>query len=110
MAQGAVCVVLFTAASGEEAARIGKTLVEENLAACVNVVPAVRSIFRWEGKLCDETEALGVVKTRKDRVEALTARVKALHTYKLPEVIALDVSGGSAEYLAWVTENSGVLK
>ncbi len=106
----AVSVLLFTAPSAEEAARIGKTLVEEGLAACVNVVPAVRSIYRWEGKLCDEGEALGIVKAPKDRVEALTARIQALHGAQVPEVIALDVSGGSRDYLNWVAANSSVLK
>lgn len=97
-----VCVLLFTAVTPDEIARIGRILVEENLAACVNVIPGVRSIYRWEGKVEEEGEALGLAKLRKDRAEAAIARVKALHSYSLPEAIVLPVTAGSADYLRWV--------
>ena len=97
-----VSVILFTAPSAEEAARIGKGLVEEGLAACVNVVPAVRSLYRWKGRLCDDAEALGIVKARRKNVPAVTARLLALHSAEVPEVIALDVRGGNPDYLKWV--------
>lgn len=98
-------VVLVTAASTSEAATIGRTLVEERLAACVSVVPAVRSLFRWEGRLQEADEALLVVKTRRERYEALEARVRALHSYSVPEVLALPVESGFSGYLTWVRES-----
>ncbi len=91
-----------TAPSAEIAAEIACVLVKEGLVACVNIVPAVRSIYQWEGKLCDETEVLCVMKTRADRVEALRARLVELHPYQVPELIVLDVTSGHEPYLAWV--------
>jgi periplasmic divalent cation tolerance protein len=95
-------VVLVTAPTAEKAAEIARALVEERLAACGNVVPGLRSIYRWEGKVQDETEALLVLKTARDRFDALRARVLALHPYDVPEVIALPIEAGSAPYLAWI--------
>jgi periplasmic divalent cation tolerance protein len=95
-------VVLVTAPSAEKAADIARALVEERLAACGNVVPSVRSIYRWEGKLQDEAEALLVLKTTRARFAALRDRVLALHPYQVPEVLALPVEAGSESYLAWV--------
>src|SRR5512144_2282360 len=94
-------VVLVTAPTPERAAEIARALVEERLAACGNVVPGVRSIYRWEGKVEDEAEALLVLKTTQARFEALRERVLALHPYAVPEVLALPVVAGSAPYLAW---------
>jgi periplasmic divalent cation tolerance protein len=95
-------VVLVTAPTADRAAEIARAVVEERLAACGNVVPGLRSIYRWEGKLQDEAEALLLLKTTRDRFEALRARVLALHPYQVPEVIALPVEAGSAPYLAWI--------
>jgi periplasmic divalent cation tolerance protein len=95
-------VVLVTTPTPERAAEIARALVEERLAACGNVVPAIRSIYRWEGKVQDEQEALLVLKTTRARFEALRARVVALHPYQVPEVIALGVEAGHAPYLAWI--------
>jgi periplasmic divalent cation tolerance protein len=95
-------VVLVTAPTAEKAAEIARAVVEERLAACGNVVPGLRSIYRWEGKVHDEGEALLVLKTARDRLEALRARVVALHPYEVPEVIALPVEAGHAPYLAWI--------
>jgi periplasmic divalent cation tolerance protein len=100
-------VVLVTAPSAEAAAALARTLVEERLAACGNVVPAIRSIYRWEGKVQDEPEALLVLKTTRARFEALRARALALHPYQVPEVIALPVEAGSASYLAWLAGETG---
>ena len=95
-------VVLVTTPTPERAAEIARAVVEERLAACGNVVPGLRSIYRWEGKLQDEGEALLVLKTTRARFEALKERVLALHPYQVPEVIALPVEAGSAPYLAWI--------
>ena len=95
-------VVLVTAGSAEEGARIGRTLVEERLAACVNVVGPIRSIYRWEGAVEEAEEHLLVVKARAVDLAALDARVRALHSYDVPEVLALPVIGGAAGYLAWL--------
>jgi len=95
-------VVLVTAPDLAAAARLGRSLVEEGLAACVNLVPGVRSIYRWQDEIHDDPEVLLIVKTRASLVETLASRVRALHPYELPEVLALPVAGGSEPYLAWV--------
>ena len=95
-------VVLVTCPSAEKAAEIARALVEERLAACGNVVPAVRSIYRWKGKVQDDAEALLILKSARDRFEALRARVLALHPYEVPEVIAVPVEAGHAPYLDWI--------
>jgi periplasmic divalent cation tolerance protein len=95
-------VVLVTAGSADEAARIGRTLVDERLAACVNVVGPIRSIYRWEGAVEDGEEWLLLVKGRAADVGAVEARVRALHSYAVPEVLAIPVYGGSVAYLAWL--------
>ncbi len=95
-------VVLVTTPTPERAAELARALVEERLAACGNVVAGLRSIYRWEGKVQDEAEALLVLKTTRARFEALRDRVLALHPYEVPEVIALPVEAGSARYLAWI--------
>jgi periplasmic divalent cation tolerance protein len=95
-------VVLVTAPTAERAAELARTLVEERLAACGNVVPGLRSIYRWEGKVQDDAEALLLLKTTRARFDALRDRVLALHPYQVPEVIALPVEAGSAAYLEWI--------
>ena len=97
-----VVVVLVTAGSEEEGARIGRTLVEERLAGCVNVIGPIRSIYRWEGAVEDASEWLLVMKARASDFATLEARVRALHSYAVPEVLALPVYGGGAAYLAWL--------
>jgi periplasmic divalent cation tolerance protein len=101
-----VVVVLVTASSEEEGARIGRTLVEERLIACANLVGPIRSIYRWQGKVEDEREHLVLMKARRDDVERIAARVKALHSYDVPEVLALPVVGRAAGYLAWLVEST----
>ena len=95
-------VVLVTAPTAEKAAEIARVVVEERLAACGNVVPGLRSIYRWEGRIQDDAEALLVLKTTRARFDALRDRVLVLHPYEVPEVIALSVEAGSARYLAWI--------
>lgn len=97
-----VVVVITTLPTPEKAAEIAKILVEERLAACVNLVPQIRSIYRWKDAIQDETETLAIAKTTQDRAEALHARLLSLHPYEVPEVLALPVSGGHAPYLDWV--------
>ena len=100
------CVVFVTCGVGAEAERLARALVDERLAACVNAVPAVVSTYRWEGRVQSATETLLVIKTRRDRFEALRARVAELHSYDTPEVIALPIEAGHAPYLAWVTQET----
>jgi periplasmic divalent cation tolerance protein len=97
-------VVLITTPSEKEAKKIGLALVEERLAACVNVVPRVESVFAWQGKICREREALMIVKTTPRRFGKLSSRVKQLHRYTVPEIIALPIRAGSPQYLQWVRE------
>lgn len=98
-----VVVVLSTFPSSEKAAEIARVLVDERLAACVNLVPAVRSIYRWQGAVHDDTEVLAVMKTTAERATALRDRLIALHPYDVPEAIVLPVTDGDAPYLAWLT-------
>jgi periplasmic divalent cation tolerance protein len=95
-------VVFVTAPSAEVAAAIAQAVVGERLAACVNIVPGLRSIYAWQGKLCDDAEVLCIVKTRRALFPALRDRVAALHPYEVPEIIALPIADGSAPYLAWL--------
>ncbi|PYQ04179.1 MAG: divalent-cation tolerance protein CutA [Acidobacteria bacterium] len=99
-------VVLSTVGSAEDAARIARSLVERRLAACVNVVPGVRSFYRWKGAVVeDDEERLLVIKSRRDRFEALREALLALHPYELPEAIVLPIDAGHAPYLAWLDES-----
>jgi periplasmic divalent cation tolerance protein len=95
-------VVLATAGSEEEAARIAREVVEERLAACVNVVGPIRSIYRWQGAVEDAREWLMIAKARAADLPTLEARIRALHSYEVPEVLALPVVGGAEAYLAWL--------
>jgi len=97
-------VVLVTCGSEEEALKIANALVEEHLAACVNLVSPIRSIYRWEGKIWDEKEWLLIIKTQKQRFEVLEKKVKSLHSYSVPEVISLPIGEGSSPYLQWLGE------
>jgi periplasmic divalent cation tolerance protein len=98
-------VCLVTAASLEEAHRIARALVEERLAACVNVLPGVRSVYRWEGTVEEAEEILLVVKTVPERFDAMRDRVLSLHSYQVPEVVALPVHAAASAYERWVQES-----
>lgn len=98
-------IVFITAGSAEEAERIAHALVEERLAACVNIVSGVTSVYRWEGQVQRDAEVLLILKTVESRLPALIRRVKDLHSYDVPEVIALPITGGSPEYLAWLADS-----
>jgi periplasmic divalent cation tolerance protein len=95
-------VVLCTFGNSRDAEEVGRTLVVEGLAACVNVLPEVKSIYRWEGEIKDDTEALALIKTTAQRFEQLRARLDELHPYQVPEIIALPVAAGHEPYLAWL--------
>lgn len=99
-------VVLITAPPGEMARTIARRLVDARLAACVNIVMSVESVYRWEGQRCEELEWLLVIKTRKLLFDRLAAEVKTLHNYTVPEIIALPIVAGSADYLRWVLEST----
>ena len=99
-------IVLITAGSGEEAATIARALVDEHIAACVNVVPEVRSLFFGEGKTQDAREALLICKSRQHLLENLISRVNSLHSYAVPEVLALPIIAGSLDYLDWLREST----
>ncbi len=99
-------IVLITASSGEEAARIAAALVGEHVAACVNIVPEVRSLFFWKGKTQDAKESLLICKSRQPLLDELVQRVKELHSYSVPEIIALPIVGGSRDYLDWLREGT----
>jgi periplasmic divalent cation tolerance protein len=95
-------VILSTADSEELARRIASALVEAREAACVNILPGVSSMYRWEGKTCESREWLLLIKAPARRFEAVRARIRAMHSYQLPEVIALPIAAGDPEYLAWI--------
>ena len=99
-------VVFVTCGSEEEALKIATALVEARLAACVNVVAPIRSIYRWEGKIWDEKEWLLIIKTQRHRFDALEKKVKSLHSYSVPEIISLPITEGSSPYLNWIKENT----
>jgi periplasmic divalent cation tolerance protein len=89
----------------ENARAAARTLVEEGVAACANIVPGVESIYRWEGKLEASAEVLMVLKTTRERYAALQARITELHSYEVPEIVALRIEAGLPQYLRWVGDN-----
>jgi periplasmic divalent cation tolerance protein len=97
-------VVLVTAPTAEKAAEIARVLVEEKLAACGNVLPGIRSIYRWQGEICDDAEALLLLKVPRKRLQELADRVVKLHPYELPEVIGLPIEGGNEKYIDWIIQ------
>lgn len=101
-------VVLCTCPDEATAERIARTLVTDHLAACVNRIGPLRSTYLWKGDLQDEPEVLLVIKTLRARYEALEMRLRALHPYEVPEIIALPILAGSKRYLAWMVEETGL--
>ncbi len=100
-------VVLITAPDQAQGEKIARTLIGERLAACVNLISGVKSFYWWQGKMCEEGELLLLVKTRDGLLEKLTERVKAIHPYEVPEIIALPIFEGLPEYLDWVKRETG---
>ena len=99
-------VIYITTGSVNEAKKIGRVLVEEKLAACSNIISPIRSIYRWQGKICDDKEALMVLKTRKKHFEQIVKRVETLHSYDVPEIIAIPIIEGSSKYMSWLNEET----
>jgi len=103
--EAGVRVIFVTGPEADTLQSIGRVLVEEGLAACVNVLPGITSVYRWEGETRADREALALIKTTEDRVEATRLRVMELHPYDVPEFIAMEVAEGSPAYLRWVRES-----
>lgn len=101
-----VLEVHITCPNREQATGMARTLVEERLAACVNIIDGVRSIFQWNGALHEDDEVLCLVKTRGELLPALSARVRELHPYEVPEVLAFEVADGSPAYLDWLRQST----
>ena len=97
-------IVLTTAGSIEEAQRIAAALVEQRLAACVNILPGVESVFRWQGKIDRTSEWLMIIKTKAEAFERVRYAIQKLHSYDVPEIISLEIDDGSAAYLQWIDE------
>lgn len=98
-------LVLTTLGADADASALARTLVEERLAACVNVLPPMRSVYRWKGSVEEDREQQLLIKTASDRVDALRNRLHALHAYDVPEFLVLPVVGGSEAYLNWLVES-----
>lgn len=100
-------IILCTCPDRTTAERIAETVVSERLAACVNIAPGLTSIYRWEGQIQREAELLLLIKTRQAVYPQLEARIRELHPYQVPEIIALPIQTGSAAYLDWIADNTG---
>jgi periplasmic divalent cation tolerance protein len=107
MAESSYMVVLITTGSLEEARRIADVLVQQRKAACVNIVPQVSSMYRWEGRIQEDEESLMIVKTRAELLPEVVDSVRAAHSYEVPEIIALPVAGGNQDYLDWLGRETG---
>jgi len=102
-----VLIALTTCPDGESGQKIANALVTEHLAACVNQIPGIHSTYLWKGELQNDTEVLLVIKTTIAKLATVEARIKALHPYEVPELIAIPVAGGSQAYLEWVRQSVG---
>ena len=102
MGDTAAIIIFITASSEEEAGNIAKTLVTEKLVACVNIIPRIRSTYWWEGKVCQEDEVMLLAKTVNSLFPAVMNRVKSLHSYEVPEIIAFPIAEGFPDYVRWI--------
>lgn len=106
MTQESYVMIVIATSTEEEAEKIGKTLVEEKLAASANIIPSIKSFFFWKGEFNSVSEAIILLNTRHDLFEKIQQRARELHSYELPEVIAVPILAGSSDFLAWVKENT----
>jgi periplasmic divalent cation tolerance protein len=97
-------LIYVTVPSHPEAKMIAETVVTEHVAACANIFEGITSIFEWEGKLCHENETVLILKTSADRADELTARIKALHSYDCPCIVALPIESGNPDFLRWISQ------
>ena len=97
-----VVFIYITTTDVHQAHTIGKILVEEHIAACANIINGMQSIYHWDGKMCEDSEAILIVKTRRSLADQLVKRVKELHSYSCPCIVVLPIIGGNDDYLAWV--------
>ena len=104
--RGEFVLILVTTNSQEEAEHIARALVDSRLAACVNIVPGLRSIFRWKGKIWDEGELLLLIKTRMSLFERVESKIKEIHSYEVPEIVSIPIARGSETYLNWLREST----
>ncbi len=100
-------LILSTTDSLELAQKIASVLVETRAAACVNIIPGMRSIYRWEGKICNEEECLLLIKSSQRNFEKVRDTIRRLHSYQVPEIIAIPIAAGDSSYLAWLNEAIG---
>lgn len=100
-------VVITTAGTEEEANSLAGEIVRRRQAACVNILPVRKSVYRWKGKLCEDSEFLLIVKSLEDQFAAIEASIKELHSYELPEILRFNVSGGEERFLSWLSESVG---
>ena len=100
-------VVLVTCETQDQGEKIARGLLEKHLAACVNILPGARSLYWWEGKIDTASECVLIIKTREAHLGALTAEIKRLHSYTVPEVIAFRIEGGNPDYLRWLSDSTG---
>lgn len=98
-------VIFCTVGSMENASDMAHALIEAREAACVNIIHAIRSIYRWAGKTCDDAELLMLIKTSEEKFEAVRSRIRQMHSYELPEVIALPIVQGDHDYLRWLSSS-----
>ncbi|ACL05117.1 CutA1 divalent ion tolerance protein [Desulfatibacillum aliphaticivorans] len=99
-------LVYMTAGSMEEARKIASALVEERLAACANILPQMESVYQWKGKIENDAEVVVIAKTKASLAEKLNARVLELHSYEVPCVVTMPITGGNPEFLAWIGEET----
>lgn len=97
-----VIVVLTTVGTEEQANLISRELVERRQACCVNIVPGIRSVYRWQGKICRDGEQMLLIKSNSDEFDSVTATIRELHSYEVPEILAFDVARGDADFLQWL--------
>lgn len=103
---GEKIAVLITTGSEEEAEAVAKALLEDRLIACANLIGSIRSLYRWKGEICDDRETLMICKTERDLFAALSERVKAVHSYEVPEIVAIPLVEGWAPYLDWIGQET----